>query len=146
MQAKLSTKELGKLQETVLKAVLLGEKLPGSEQTARLPDKAFILRHPNVYVSDENLAGQFSLEGLSKPIRIVSTKTLQREAQDKTEIAYLKFSAPEVKGDAVALTLEGKIVSADPSRVPLGLSSIHFTFKKVGDKWESVAQPYYSAT
>ena len=133
------------LQETVLKAVLLGQHLPGSGQTARLPDKAFIFRHPNVYVSDENLAGQFSLEGLSKPIRIVSTKALQREAKDKGEIAYLRFSAPEIKGDTVALTLEGKIVSTDPNRVPLGLSSVHFTFKKVNDKWESVAQPYYSA-
>ncbi len=144
-QAKLSTKELRELQKTVLKAVLLGQQLPGSGQKARLPDSAFIMRHPDIYLSDENLAGRISLQGLSKPLRIVSTMALQGEVRDKGEIAYLRFSAPDMKVDTVVLTLEGKIVSKDPNRLPLGLSSVHCTFKKVNDKWEAVAQPFYSA-
>lgn len=137
-----SRKTVAHLQDVLLKAALLNQTLPGSSRPLRLSDLSFILRHPHIYLSDANLAGKISDEGLPKPLRVVSQEELQKLARDEGDVAYLQFRAPEQLDDgAIRLTLEGKLVTQDPGQHPMGLSSIQVKFRKAGDLWESTDEP-----
>ena len=130
-------KTLARLQEMLLKAALLNEPLPGSSRPLHLPDLQFILRHPHIYLSDENLAGKISVEGLPKPLRIMSQEDLQKAARTEADVAYLHFQPPDAVEDTVRLTLEGKLITQDPNQHPMGLSSIQVKFRKVGNRWDA---------
>jgi hypothetical protein len=130
-------KTIARLQEMLLKAALLNQPLPGSSRPPHLPDLAFILRHPHIYLSDENLAGKISVEGLQKPLSIMSQEDLKKEVRAQGDVAYLHFRPPEEVDGAIRLTLEGKLIMQDPNQHPMGLSSIQVKFRKVGEQWES---------
>lgn len=142
-----SGKTIADLQETLLKAALLNQPLPGSERPLRLSDLAFILRHPHIYLSDENLAGKISVEGLPQPLRVMTRENLEEEARQSGDVAYLHFQpAEETEDGAIRLTLEGKLALQDTSQHPLGLSSIQVKFRKVGARWESTDEPVAMAS
>jgi hypothetical protein len=129
------------LQEMLLRAVLLGQPLPGYDQPVRIPDLEFITRQPDIYLVDQNLAGPITLPDAPKPLRIVSAETLQQEAQIKGNIAYLQFHVTEAADSSIRLRLETRIATAEPNRGELGLSSIDVTFSKVGNEWRVVDAP-----
>ena len=132
---------LRQLQAALLKAVLRGEPLPGGDQPVTLPDLAFVLRQPAVFLSDENLAGPISVEGAPRPVRVLSPEELAEEARGQGDVAYLRFGSAEREGDEVRLTLEARIASGDPQRRALGLSGLQVRFRREGDRWEVAADP-----
>ena len=136
-----SDKTIAHLQEMLLKAALLNQPLPGGSRQIHLSDLSFILRHPYIYLSDENLAGKISVEGLQKPLRVMTREELREAATAEGDVAYLHFQPPEEMDGALRLTLEGKLATQDQSQHPLGLSSIQVKFRKVDDNWESVDEP-----
>jgi hypothetical protein len=140
-----SKRVLLKLQETLLKAVLLGHPLPGNTQPVRFPDLAFVVRQPAVFLLDSNLSGPILIKESPRAIRILSTEALLQESQKHGEITYLQFQAPEVMDDAVRLTLEARIATRDPNQQKLGLSNIHVKFSKIADEWKVLEEPVYSA-
>jgi hypothetical protein len=145
-KAMASNEVLLKLQESMVKAVLLGQSLPGHDQPIKLPDLEFVTRQQFIYLVDTGLATGFALQGLPKPLKIVSVDTLRQEAQQSGEIAYLQFHVNEATESAIDLRLEARIASSDPQRGELGLSSVQVKFSKQGDQWKAVDPPLYSAT
>ncbi len=141
----LSNKILLQLQEMLLKAVLLGQSLPGHTQPIRFPDLSFILRQPIIFLLDTNLSGPIFIREFPSPIRILSVEALLQESQTHGDITYLQFQPPEVTDDAVRLTLEARIATRDPNQSKLGLSNISVKFLKVADEWKVVDEPIYSA-
>jgi hypothetical protein len=140
-----SKKVLLQLQETLLKAVLLGQSLPGATRPIRFPDLSFLVRQPTIFLVDKNLSGPISLAESSQPIRILTLAALSQECQKYGDITYLQFQPPEVMDETVRLTLEARIATRDPNQPKLGLSNIHVKFAKVGDEWQVVDEPVYSA-
>ena len=134
-----------KLQESLVKAVLLGQPLPGYDQPIKLPDMEFVTRGPFIYLIDTNLAGVFDLQGLPKPLKIVSLETLREETQQRGEVTYLQFHVNEASESVIELRLEARIASSDPQRGELGLSSVQVKFSKQGDEWKATESPLYSA-
>lgn len=137
---------LGHLQETLLKAVLLREFLPGGRQPVMLPDLAFVLRQSTVFLSDENLARSVSLEGLPVSVRVLSPEALAEEARIQGDIAYLRFQPEEKEGDTVGLTLQARIVPQDAARHALGLSGVQARFRQIEGRWEITDEPVFFAT
>jgi len=141
-----SNEVLLKLQESMVKAVLSGQPLPGHDQPIRLPDLQFVTRQPFIYLLDTNLAGTLALPDLPKPLKIISPDTLRQEVQQQGEIAYLQFHINESTESVVALRLEARIASSDPNRRELGLSSIQLKFARQGDEWKATEPPISSAS
>lgn len=125
----------------ILKAVLLGQSLPGRNQAIRFPDLSFILNQRNILLADENLFGQISLEELPRSIRILPMEELRNESQGHGDIAYLRFQPAEVNKDEVQMTMEAKIYTSDANKQTLGLSSIHVKFLKVEGQWIAADDP-----
>ena len=142
-----SNDEIRQLQQLLLQAAITGRNLPGGNRPVQFPDLAFITRQPAIFVLDENLAGSVSLEDSPLPLRILSRELLEEEARTRKEsVAYLAFNNKVLSKDEVQLTLEGRIVGYDSAEaVPLGLSSIHVTFRKLGGRWEITGEPSFSA-
>lgn len=140
-----STKVLQQLQEALLGAVLFGRRLPGGAEPVRFPDLSFVLRHPTTFVLDANLSGPISVRDSGRPIRIVSREDLLREAQASGSICYLQFQPPEMTAGAIGLTLEARITEGNQGERVMGLSSIHVKFVGVGDQWDVMDGPVYSA-
>jgi hypothetical protein len=141
----LSSDDLLELQRTVLKAVLLRQPLPGNSEPVRFPDLSFVLRHPVIFLVDENLAGPISIEAAPEPISVVSMEQLLQEVPKYGDVAYLRFQPAGLNGDTVSLTLEAKIATSEQNKKMLGLSSIHVTFSRVGNAWKVIDDPVYSS-
>lgn len=141
-----SDEVLRQLQETLLKAILLKERLPGGNQPIMFPDLSFILGQPTIVLVDENLAGPVTIEQPPKPIRIMSREDLLLEARTKGDIAYLLFRPPQGEDKSVKLTLEAKIAPCDPTQLTLGLSGVQVKFQKVTGQWEAIEEPAFFAT
>jgi len=144
-QALPSDEVLRHLQETLLKAVLLSQALPGLNQPIIFPDLSFILRQPIIILVDENLAGRVTIEQPPKPFRIMSRENLLLEARTKGDITYLCFRPPEGEDKSVKLTLEAKIAPRDPAQLTLGLSGIQVKFQEVAGQWEAIEEPTFFA-
>jgi len=134
------------LQPLLLRAILLGEPLPGSGQSLSVPDLRFVLRQPAILLSSENLAGSVSLEGLPKPLHVLSAEELTEESRKQGEVAYLRFQPAKQKADTVQLTIEARLATADTERTPLGLGGTQVVFQRVGDEWTVATPPASYAT
>lgn len=134
------------LQETLLKAVVLSQPLPGGNQPILFPDLSFIRRQSTVVLVDENLAGPLSIEEPPTPVRILTREALLQEARTQGDITYLRFQPPVREGNVVRLTLEAKIVPHDPTQRTLGLSGVQAKFQEVAGQWEAVEEPIFFAT
>jgi hypothetical protein len=145
-KAKPSRKEILDLQEIVLRAVLEGVPLPGSNLAIRFPDLAFLQRQDAIYVAGEEMAGRMISGSAPKAVRIVPVEALRAKAKESPGIAYLQFGRARIEDDNVELTLEGRMAAADPRQPALGLSSVHVRFHKVGGRWEVSGEPVYSAS
>jgi hypothetical protein len=133
-----STEVIKQLQETLLTAVLMHKPLPGSDQPLNFPDFSFIERQPVIYVVNENLAGPISIEGLPKPLHILSRDDLQQEARKHGDLTYFYFHPLAKENSAVRLTLEAKLIPQNPEHYALGLGGIQVTFHEVDGRWEAL--------
>ena len=141
LQSIMPDEVLGQLQELLLKAVLLGQQLPGTDQPIRFPDLPFILRQSPVLLIDENVANSISIKEVSTPVRILSQETLLQEARTRGDITYLHFQPLRVEDDIVQLTIEAKICPRNPGQPILGLSGVQVMFQKVSGEWQVVGEP-----
>jgi hypothetical protein len=138
-------KAVRRLQELLLTAVLLRRPLPGVDRALVLPDLDFVLREESVVVANENLAGSLSLEGLARPVRILSPDDIREEASRRGDVAYLRFEPAERAGDAIRLTLQARMAPSDPGRGVLGLSGVQLRFREVAGEWEVAEDPVFFA-
>jgi hypothetical protein len=146
LQSLPSDEVLRQLQETLLKAVLLSQPLPGSSQPIVFPDLSFIQHQPTIIVLDENLAGPMLIEEVPTPIRRLRRETLRQEASTQGDITYLSFRPSTLEGNAVQLTLEAKIAPRNLKQRVLGLSGIQAKFEEFEGHWEVVDEPIFFAT
>jgi len=141
LQSIMPDEVLGQLQELFLKAVLLGQKLPGLNQVVQFPDLPFLLQESTVNLIDENLANSVSITKITVPVRILSQEALLEEAHEEGDIAYLRFQPPEMEDSTVRLTLEARIFPQNPNQPVLGLSGIQVTFHRILGIWQVVNEP-----
>ncbi|MBW4450574.1 MAG: hypothetical protein KME38_28040 [Spirirestis rafaelensis WJT71-NPBG6] len=141
LQSTVSDEVLGQLQELVLKAILLGQRLPGIDQSVRFPDLPFLLQKSTVTLIDENLANSVSIAEISVPVRILPQEALLEKAHEQGDIAYLRFQPPGIEDNVVRLTLKADICPQDSSQPVLGLSGIQVTFQKISGNWQVVNEP-----
>ena len=138
----ITSEDVRQLQESLLKAILLGHSLPGETATVSMPDLQFVTAGNSILLLDENLVGPISIGASEKPLRIVGRQALQSSAGDK-QAAYLRFQSVEVGQDTVQMALEARM-QATATGAELGLSTVRVEFRKAGDGWVA-GSPTFSA-
>jgi len=134
-----------RLQEMLLSAVLLRRPMPGSDRPLVLPDLEFVLRQGSVILTNENLSGRLSVEGLPKPLQILSPAEVRAKAEGEGDLAYVRFRPPSREDTVIRITLEARIAPRDPERVVLGLSGVQVDFQEVDGEWEVAGEPAFFA-
>jgi hypothetical protein len=142
---RVTKREIGELQAALLRSLLTGAPLPGGTAAARLPDEAFILREPDVYVEEANVVGRLAVGAPSRSVRVLSREGIRARTGPGEGPAYLSFETPEIEGTQVTLTVRARIASPTGGRDPV-LSTVQVTFRRVGDAWETFGAPVYSAS
>ena len=101
-------RELVRLQETTVQAVLLQEPLPGGDRPVVLPDSGLLLRDGTVLLADENLAGTVSFADTTVPVRVLSLEGIREQARTQGDVACLHFQPAEIGQGVIRLTLQAR--------------------------------------
>lgn len=133
-------KDLGILQEKLLRAVVFSETLPGGDQPLLFPDLHFILSQEIIFLSEDNLASTFNIAEFQMPMRVMSQSDLQQKASLQGDLVYLRFQPPAVEENIVRLTLEMKLIPRNPDQQVLGFGGVQARFQK-NSRWEIIEEP-----
>ena len=129
-----SQEDLRTMQETLLRAVLLGEPLPGTSVGLAMPDLQFVTGGDSVRLLNENLHGPLSVPESPKPLQMVNRSDLSRGPEAASQGAYFRFAQSVVNENTVRITLEARM-PPNASGTELGLSNVQIEFVRSGDRW-----------
>lgn len=138
-----SREELRKMQESLLKAILLGQPLQGTMNSVTMPDLHFVTAGGSILLLDENLHGPISIASAERPLQVVGRSMLPAPAGPTGHSAFLRFAPSEVGANSVRMTLEARMLPS-ATGTDLGLSNVQIEFTKVGNEWVA-GGPTFSA-
>ena len=138
--AAITENELAKLKENVLRAVLNNQTMPGSDKSLNFPDLPFVLNQTDIYLVDDTIKENITIEKINKPLQVVSQEFLNQKANETGNITYFKFNSKKSGKDNLLLTLETKVVSSSNQRSS-SLTSMQMKFQKVGKDWKMIDEP-----
>ena len=138
--AAITENELAKLKENVLRAVLNNQTMPGSDKSLNFPDLPFVLNQTDIYLVDDTIKENITIEKINKPLQVVSQEFLNQKANETGNITYFKFNSKKSGKDNLLLTLETKVVSSSNQRSS-SLTSMQMKFQKVGKDWKMIDAP-----
>ena len=138
--AAITENELAKLKENVLRAVLNNQTMPGSDKSLNFPDLPFVLNQTDIYLVDDTIKENITIEKINKPLQVVSQEFLNQKANETGNITYFKFNSKKSGKDNLLLTLETKVVSSSNQRSS-SLTSMQMKFQKVGKDWKMIELP-----
>ena len=131
-------KTVADLQDAVLRCVFRAEPLPGGHYEVRLPDPAFVLRHPEIYLLDKELVASIDIEHAGKSVRVISEQDLGVLLKNQSDIAFLQFRRTTADKDSVRITLEANLAVQDGVQ---RLSAVQVEFRQMGGEWSVVRHP-----
>ena len=138
--AAITENELAKLKENVLRAVLNNQTMPGSDKSLNFPDLPFVLNQTDIYLVDDTIKENITIEKINKPLQVVSQEFLNQKANETGNITYFKFNSKKSGKDNLLLTLETRVVSSSNQRSS-SLTSMQMKFQKVGKDWKMIDEP-----
>ena len=129
-----SKQDLVMMQESLLKAVLLGEPLLGTTDRIVMPDLSFVTAGPTILLLNENLYGPVDIASGAKPIQVISPFELRQSRESSEQAGYLRFAPSTIALNSVQMVLQARLLT-DASGNELGLSALQVDFRKSGDRW-----------
>lgn len=132
--------EIASLQESMLVALLLQQRLPGSAIPIDLLHQLGLGDRDTFNLLNEHLSPLINLEHLTAPVRIVPSAGI---ALDVTAMAgraggnpvVIEFSAPREELGGVRLTLHMSCFSAQAPAAQRNLGTLEVLFARPGDRW-----------
>lgn len=136
---------LGYLQELLLSATLLGERLPGSRKPVRLSTCGGVLLQPPTKILRSNLAASLKLDDLPRHLQAVSPEQLaQPDMQGlDEEIHFFTFRPAGWMSDRVELSLViGSVRQENGERRCREIGSVDAVFRQVEGRWSVLGEPH----
>lgn len=141
---------LGYLQELVLSAALLGERLPGARRPVRLGGKGKTLRGLPTRILSANLASSLKLDDLPRRLEAISADQLvpSELLAFEDEIGFLAFRPASWKSSSVELSMVIATVRGDQESWQCReVGHIDATFRQIDGRWSTFGEPHvYIAT
>jgi hypothetical protein len=136
---------LGYLQELMLMAVMLGERLPGTRRPLRLLAGGRLLRDIPSRIIQSNLAQSIRLDDLPRqlePLSIDQLKTQEQILVDE-EFSFLAFRAPVWQADRVELSMViGGVDQEDGSWRCREIGHVDTAFHEISGRWAAISEPH----
>jgi hypothetical protein len=133
---------LGELQELILTAVLLRQRLPGSRQPLYLPGLERLLEGGTVDLLDEQLAASLALDDMPVKVRKRTNQSLveglERSAWPTTY--YLAFGPPERENGHIIRMRLALFRVARAGRTDEPVSGIDVVFRRTEERWQAAGE------
>ena len=136
---------LGYLQELVLMAVMLGERLPGTRRPLRLLASGRLLREIPSKIVRSNLAQSLKLDDLPRPLEPLSLEQLKSQEQllVDEEFSFLAFRPPVWQTNRIELSMViGGVDQEDGSWRCREIGHIDTAFHEISGRWAAVSEPH----
>ncbi len=133
-------RELARLKEQVLYAVLNNQTFPGTNNKLAFPDLPFVLTQPAIYLVDNEIKNSINIEKINRQVQVVSEDFLKTQHTDSGKIIYFQFQTTGSAKDNVWLSLDAKVLSAADQQA-YSLTGMQMKFQKVGEEWRIMDEP-----
>jgi hypothetical protein len=133
---------LGELQELILTAVLLRQRLPGNRQPLHLPGLERLLESGTVDLLDEHLAANLALTDMPVQVR---KRTLQSLVASLERSAwptayYLAFAPPERENGHIIRMRLALYPVPRAGRATDPISGIDVVFRRTEERWQAAGE------
>lgn len=133
-------REIARLKEQVLYAVLNNQTFPGTNNRLAFPDLPFVLTQPAIYLVDNEIKNSINIEKINRQVQVVSEDFLKKQHTGSGKIIYFQFQTTESGKDNLWLSLDAKVLSAADQQT-YSLTGMQMKFQKVGEKWRIMDEP-----
>lgn len=136
---------LGYLQELVLMAVMLGERLPGTRRPLQLLSSGRRLRDIPSTIVQSNLAQSLKLDELPRRLETLSLDQLKLEEQllIDGEISFLAFRPAVWRDDRVELSMViGGVNREEDSWHCREIGHVDTAFHEISGRWAAISEPH----
>ena len=136
---------LGYLQELVLMAVMLGERLPGTRRPLRLIAGGRLLREIPSMIVRSNLAQSLKLDDLPGRLELLSLEQLKTEEQllVDEEISFLAFRPPVWQANRIELSMVIGGVNQEDGRWRCHeIGHVDTAFHEISGRWAAISEPH----
>lgn len=136
---------LAYLQELLLSAALLGERLPGAKRPVQLAGARSKIRKIPTRILSSNLAGSLKLDDLPSRLEAISAEQLipTELLAFEDEIGFLAFRPPSWMPDAVQLSMVIATVRLEHENWQCQeIGHIDAMFREVNGRWATVGEPH----
>ncbi|MEZ4522422.1 MAG: hypothetical protein R3A46_12375 [Thermomicrobiales bacterium] len=136
---------LGYLQEIVLIAVMLGERLPGTRRPIQIFPRGHRLREIPMKIVQSNLAQSLKLDELPRRLDVLALDELMTEEQlllDE-EVGFLAFRPAVWRDDRVQLSMViGGMNREEGDWQCHEIGHINTEFRQSGGRWAAISEPH----
>ena len=136
---------LGYLQELVLIAVMLGERLPGTRRPLRVLSGGRGLRDLPSKIIRSNLAQSLKLDDLPRRLDILSLDqlTLEEQLLIDQEINFLAFRPPVWRDDEIELSMViGGMNRGEGDWQCREIGHVSTAFRQTSGRWAAISEPH----
>jgi hypothetical protein len=133
--------DIAHLQEVMIKAVTLGQRLPGLNKPVIIPHQCHVgpgATHPLLI---DNLSPSLNLEKLPEVLHLMSADEYQRHVANGHDDWYLTFQPPHVGTSRIQLVISA--LRGHPGRKPppVEIGNLQAEFHFADGRWEAVSMP-----
>ncbi|CAN5520798.1 hypothetical protein BH23CHL2_BH23CHL2_28460 [soil metagenome] len=136
---------LAYLQELILIAVMLGERLPGTRRPLRLLSRSRNLRELPSKIVRSNLAQSLTLDELPRRLDALSLDQLKAEEQLLVdhEFSFLAFRPPVWRDDRVELSMVIGGMNRDKGDWQCReIGHVNTEFRQTSGRWTAISEPH----
>lgn len=136
---------LGYLQELVLMAAMLGERLPGTRRPLQLLASGRAVRGLPSKIVRSNLAQSLKLDDLPRRLELLSVEQLKLEEQllADEEISFLAFRPAVWRDNRVELSMViGGMNREDGDWRCREIGHVDTAFHEISGRWAAVSEPH----
>lgn len=128
--------DIALLQESMLSALLLQQRLAGSAEPIDLLHRLGLGGRDRFYVLDQHLSTAIDPNHLPAPVRIAPSTSITNPAGCRGDgPVVIEFSPPREEVGGVRLTLRIWSYSGQPSMAQRNLGTLEVLFTRVGSRW-----------
>ena len=129
------------LQEVLLKAAAMGQRLPGLLKPILLPFDCQLRSGSPKKLLTDNLSRAFDLNDLPSTLQPLTTDEYRSDLETGTDIDYLTFQPPDISHNRIRLVISAMRGRPGENSPPREMGNLEAEFHLSDNRWEAVRMP-----
>jgi hypothetical protein len=130
------------LQEVILKAAAMGQRLPGLMKPLLLPYDCQLRSGSPKRLLTDSLSRAFDLSNLPSMLQPLTTDEYQSGHETGSDIDYLTFQPPDISRNRIRLVISAVRGHPGGDTPPREIGNLEAEFRLADNRWEAVGMPH----